>query len=710
MPWLKLVLRLLPAVALMTLISTILSFSFAAMMVHSSQQSLLPDMVMALLLTALVSALFVAWKGSMAGLIAIPLPSAAAMFAEIFRSTNPSAEELWLILLVGGLLTAGLMLTLGSLKLSKIVRYLPLPVLAGFLAGVGWLFIKGGLSLTGVNSFELTAFQDSALWMGTGFAALLWLLRKRIPPSYLLPGATLLGGALMVFLAPYLQNQGSWFFHLEAAGQIPLTSWQWLNKGVPEVDWLLLPWTALLTLAVISVLSMLLQATSIELLAKQDLDLDQELKVAGGMNLINALAGGGVGSLSLSQTSMARQMKANYRLTGFLMAALLLVALLLHEHLLRWLPLPLVAGLLIFQGIQFVHQWLLTSGQRFPRTDQFVIAVIFIVIVFQGFLGGVLLGLLLTILLFIREYSRLQAIHLNTSLAGLQSGVERTPQEQNWLKEQAGRARIYQLRGFLFFGSANTLIEQIKTDVERSQAKIEALLLDFHRVSNADSSTANSLLRLKQFCDTQKIQVHITGLNQTIQERLLAAGLVFSKEDNPGAIRMSDSLEEALELLKNRILQGFHNSELSPVRAMLQHRMILQEHEIRRLLAYFKEEAFADGEWILQEGQRKRSLYIIAQGSVEVLLKNRETGSLMRLKKMRPGTLLGEMGLYLDEPRSASARAAGGTQVLTLTYAALEQLEARDPDLAMAFHRFVVFMQSERLRDSNQRIYSLLQN
>lgn len=703
-------LKLLPAVLLMSMISMVMAFSFAAMMVHTSQAALLPDMVLALLFTAMISALFVAWKGSMAGLIAIPLPSAAAMFADMFQRTQPGVELLWLLLLIGSLLTASLMLLLGGLRLSRIVRYLPLPVLAGFLAGVGWLFIKGGLALTGFNRLELSLLQDSALWVALGFAALLWILRKPIPAAFLLPGATLLGGIAMVLLAPSLQNHSPWFFQLDAAGQLPLTVLNLANEGLPNVDWLLLPWSSLLTLAAISVLSMLLQATSIELLAKQDLNLDRELKVAGGMNLLNAFAGGSVGSLSLSQTSMVRQMQANHRITGILMAVCLLGAFLVHEELLRWLPLPLVAGLLIFQGIQFVHQWLLTSSDRFPRADQFVIAVIFVVIVFQGFLGGVLLGLLLTVLLFIREYSRLQVIHLNTNLAGLSSGVERTPKEHEWLKQQASRVRVYQLRGFLFFGTANTLMEQIKNDVQKQGNTIEALLLDFHRVSNADSSTANSLLRLKQFCDTQKIQVHITGMKPQIQQRLKAAGIQLQKSVSAGAIHLADSLEIALETLENQLLKELPEEQQSPLQAMLKQHLTLEEGQAEKLLAYFAKHTFEDGEWVLVQGQHRRVLYILVSGSVDVGLLQAETNTWLRIKKMRPGTLLGEMGLYLNEPRSASARAVGETQTLALTHAKLTEMEAQDPDLAVAFHRFVVLMQSERLRESNRRLFLLMQD
>lgn len=703
-------LQIIPAALLLSLISTVLAFSFAAMMTQTNQAVLLPDMVVAMLLTAMISALLVAWKGSIAGLIGIPLPSAAAMFADLLQGVDPSVEQFWLLLMLNGLMTAGFMLLMGSLKLSRIVRYLPLPVLAGFLAGIGWLFIKGGLGLTGFDSLAINQLQDTALWMAIIFSFTLWFLRERVQPAHLLPIATLVGGVIMVTLAPMLQNQSAWFFQLEASGSLPVTGYQWIKSGVPKVDWVLLPWGALLTLASISVLSMLLQATSIELLAKKDLNLDQELRLAGGMNLLTALTGGGIASLSLSQTSMARQMQANYRLTGILIALLLLVVIFIHEHLLRWLPLPLVAGLLIFQGMQFINQWLITSGQRFPRADQTVIAVIFVVIVFQGFLGGVLLGLLLTVLLFIREYSRLQVIQLNTNLIGLTSGVERTSQEQDWLELQANRVRVYRLRGFLFFGTANTLIEQIKKDVKDKNASIEAFLLDFSQVSNADSSTANSLLRLKQFCDEQKIGIFITGLKQVIQQRLQATGMVFNQPLQAGSLRLTDTLEEALETLENKLLEEADLDEQSPVKMMLQHRLTLEDKDVHKLLAYFKEEHFVDGEWVIQEGQKEQVLYIIASGSIEVGFEDPASAQWVRIKKMRPGTLLGEMGLYLNEPRSASARAVGTTSALSLTHVSLSQMEARNPELALVFHRFVVLMQSERLRESNQRIYSLLQD
>lgn len=709
MPPASTLLKVLPAAALMALISLVMSFSFAAMLVHSSHPALLPDMVKAFLFTATLSALVLAWQGSIKGLIAIPLPSAAAMFADLFQRTQPSSEMIWVLLLAGSLMTALLMLLLGWLKLSKIVRYLPLPVLAGFLAGVGWLFIKGGLALVGLQSLTLDAVSNTALWIGLGITLALWLLRNSIKPAHLLPLVTLAGSLVLVFLAPHLDTHNTWFFELETTGQLPLTAWQWTQQGLPAIDWLNLSWDILTTLAVIATLSMLLQATSIELLAKQDLDLDKELKTAGSFNVINALAGGSLGSLSLSQTSMVRQMQAATRLTGVLMALFLVLGYFFHDLFIQWLPLPLVAGLLIFQGVQFVHQWLLSAHKRFPRSDQLVIAIIFIAILFQGFLAGVLLGLLLTVILFIREYSRLQVVQLKTNLKGLSSNVERSPNEQDWLDRQASQVRIYQLKGFLFFGTANTLVEEIRQDTLKAKEPIKILLLDMQRVVNADTSTGNSLTRLKQFCDKAGIEIHLSALNKVLEKRFTAVGLPIKDHFWPGHLLLHKNQEKALEFIENKIIEKLPKEKPVNAYQLLKERLKLSERQANRLVDYFIRLSFKDRDWIIKQGMQDSHLYLIFTGQVEVLLE-RPGQPMLRLKKMRPGTLLGEMGLYTGQPRTASARAIGDVELLAINATNLELMEARDPEMALSFHRHVVHLQSERLQESNQRLNNIRQN
>ncbi len=75
---------------------------------------------------------------------------------------------------------------------------------------------------------------------------------------------------------------------------------------------------------------------------------------------------------------------------------------------------------------------------------------------------------------------------------------------------------------------------------------------------------------------------------------------------------------------------------------------------------------------------------------------------------MRGGTVLGEMGLYTRQPRSAAAAAEEPTCLYKLTFEAFNEIEKDDPALAAEFHKFVVKSLSERLARANTEVSALM--
>ncbi|MFG1491678.1 SulP family inorganic anion transporter, partial [Oceanospirillum sp. HFRX-1_2] len=201
-----------------------------------------------------------------------------------------------------------------------------------------------------------------------------------------------------------------WFFD---GRTLSFWSMSWLPQydRITVSDAVNLPWGGILTLALISVFSMLLQATSLELAVGESVDLDRELKVASGANLVTGLIGGTVASLSLSQTTLNQQMGGQGKAPVVIAALVLLLFCLVGSSVWAFLPLPAVAVVLIYQGLVFMDQWLYQSRNRFGAMDYQIIALIFAVIILSGFLPAVLLGTLITILMFVRQYSRLRVIH-----------------------------------------------------------------------------------------------------------------------------------------------------------------------------------------------------------------------------------------------------------------------------------------------------------
>jgi CRP-like cAMP-binding protein len=82
-------------------------------------------------------------------------------------------------------------------------------------------------------------------------------------------------------------------------------------------------------------------------------------------------------------------------------------------------------------------------------------------------------------------------------------------------------------------------------------------------------------------------------------------------------------------------------------------------------------------------------------------------GTELRLRSMAGQTVLGEMGLYRTHPRGASVRVDKASVVYRLSADALSVMEADDPTLAYAFHKFIVRILASRLEYANREAAAL---
>lgn len=105
------------------------------------------------------------------------------------------------------LLTGLFFLGLGTFRLGGLVRYLPYPVVGGFLAGTGWLLFKGGFSLTQGNGAIADLFQPAHIyrWLpGSVLAVTMFSAVKRFQNTYILPGL-ILGGTLFFYASAWMR-------------------------------------------------------------------------------------------------------------------------------------------------------------------------------------------------------------------------------------------------------------------------------------------------------------------------------------------------------------------------------------------------------------------------------------------------------------------------------------------------------------------------
>lgn len=208
------------------------------------------------------------------------------------------------------------------------IRFVPYPVAAGFLAATGWLIVSGAIRMaTGVplSRSALASFVEphTALLLGLTvlWAAALWLLTARFKNALTLPlalvTATLMvhAGIALFHVPEDAVGQSGLLFSAPGGGQplIPTISGAYVHA-----EWAAL-WPVagdMVALAVIGVLVILFNSTIIELATGIDADIDRELRMQRLANIASALAGGFIGEIHVTGTLVNRAAGGTGRLSG----------------------------------------------------------------------------------------------------------------------------------------------------------------------------------------------------------------------------------------------------------------------------------------------------------------------------------------------------------------------------------------------------------
>ena len=117
------------------------------------------------------------------------------------------------------------------------------------------------------------------------------------------------------------------------------------------------------------------------------------------------MAGAPAGYMTLSETSMSYNLGARSRLPSIVVAVISTITLVFGADVLSVFPKVILGGLLLNLGLEFMVEWLFDTWKKLHKTDYTVIVLILIVIGSVGFLEGIVLGLLMSIILFVINYS-----------------------------------------------------------------------------------------------------------------------------------------------------------------------------------------------------------------------------------------------------------------------------------------------------------------
>ena len=603
---------------------------------------------------------------------------------------------------------------LGTLRLGQLVRYIPYPVIGGFLAGTGWLLAKGALGvLTDVPVALDTVDEVAGEWAkwlpGLAFAiTVLWVTRQRPHPAVI--PALSLGAIALFYVAAFISGQGvegardgGWLIGPFPGGDL----WQpWTLDAVGGADWgaILSEAAGIGTVLVVGVLTLLLNVTGIELVTERDIDLNRELRATGAANLVAGIGGGLIGFHALSLTSLAHRAGARTRLPGVIGAAVCVLTLVFGAGALSLFPKPVLGGLLLYLGLGFLLDWVVLAWRRLPRVDYALVVIILVVIAMFGFLIGVGVGILVALVMFVVEYSRGDVVSRAISGAAYRSNVDRDPGHLAILRERGERIQVFELQGYLFFGTTSSLVDRIKERLDDAGGDgVRFVVLDFRRVSGLDSSAVLAFTRAEQTTSAKGIELVLTGLDEKRRRRLERGG--FVERDG---VRFMPDIDRGVQWCEDRLLEeaGAPPTEAPPPLEE-QLRTALGSVDPAWVLPYLEPVEVDAGETVMRQSEPSDGLYFLESGRLTVQLESPEGGQ-MRLRTIGPGTVVGEVTLYLGTPRTATVVAEVPSKLHRLSANALARMERGDPAIAAAVHRMFARLLAERLTDTLNEVEALL--
>ncbi|OPY00449.1 MAG: putative sulfate transporter [Syntrophorhabdus sp. PtaB.Bin047] len=621
---------------------------------------------------------------------------------------------------VTGCATGIFFLLLGYFKAGNLIRFVPYPVIGGFLAGTGLLLVKGafgvmtGKALTVANMAYLADPAVFVKWLpglvfaGVLFLALRWRNHYLIMPVWLALSFVFFYIALPVtgMSLGDARSQGWLIASLEGGGPGAALS----LSSLAGIDWGLVASQTgrILTVLILSSLSLLLNASGLELVVREEIDLNRELRATGLSNLVAGLSGSTVGFHSLSLSALGHSMGAKSRLVGLFSAVLCGAVLFFGSSLLSYFPRPIMGGVLLFLGLAFLHEWLYESWLKLPMLDCVLIVVILVVIGMFGFLQGVGVGMLVAIVIFVVKYSHVSVIKHRLSGADFHSNVDRAPDEEQVLSRQGEGMHILKLQGYIFFGTANDLYEEIR---RRSNAEtlgtLRFAVLDFRLVNGVDSSAVNSFVKMKEQARTRGYRLVFAQVPPDALTSFRRGGLGLDQSDS---FRVFGDLDRAVEWCEDEILAAegmLSDGEVRSLGEELREFFPPAMRDPGRFIDYLERREVPAGFYLIRQGDPPHSLYYLESGRATVDFEN-ESGQRVRLRTLRPGTVIGELGLYLRGPSTASVVTETTSVFCRFTSEAMERMERQDPEMAAAFHRFIVRRLGERLIHTNRSLKALL--
>lgn len=688
------------------------------------------------ILGAIAMGLVAPLLGGAPRLISAPCAPAAAVLAaltgQLLAGTHGALgsvapERVVVLLTFVALLSGALQFFYGAIGAGRLIKYIPYPVVSGYLSGVGvliflsqvpkFLGLPKGISLgTGLASPHL--WQWPALVVGgVTIAGMLLALRltKVVP-------ATIIGlacGLAAYFVAAFFSPRLLELAHNKlvigpVGGGVSQVLAEFPHRWAAAVAVQLSDLRALvvpaLTLSVLLSVDTLKTCVVLDALTSSRHDSNRELIAQGTGNLASAFLGGMPGAGTMGATLVNSQSGGRTRISGVLEGVFVLAAFLAFGDFIAWVPLGALAGILIVVAFR-MFDWGSFHLLRLRATalDFGVIATVVLVAVSFNLIAAAGAGLGLSILLFLREQVHGSIIRRKVSGDKMSSKRHRLPVEQAALARLGACTTVCELQGSLFFGTTDKLYTELEQDLKRCRF----LILDLRRVQSIDFSAVHLLERFESMLKEHGGYLIFSRLPTTLPagRNLLAEAGALLARDN---VLKFETLDDALTWVEDQILVAeFPQPPGDEKPLALAEIELFREFEADNTLAALAacavERSYAAGDVIFNSGDPGDELFLIRRGIVRIALPL-HAGGHHNLASFGRGNFFGEVAFLDRDIRSADAIATTAVELFAISRARFNAVSREHPLLGVRMFARLARALALRLRHSDAELRGMYES
>ena len=442
-----------------------------------------------------------------------PMTVVSATTIALLIAQKGSIESALPAILLCFVLTGAFMILMGILKLGQYIKYIPYPVVSGFMTGIGVIIIM--LQLFPMLGYESPKTIPQILvnigdplrdihYPSLGLTVLTMIIVYLFPKVSKTIPSTLVALISVTVLA--------WGLSMDVAiiGAIPsgLPNLHFeLFTAISDFNLILMP---AVTLAALGAIDSLLTSVVADNVTKTSHESNKELVGQGIGNMVAGMIGGIPGAGATMRTLVNINSGGTTKMSGVIHGVFLLLVLLGLSSMAALIPIPVLSGILLTVGISIVDKKGLSHIGKITKTDAIVLIIVLILTVFVDLLQAVAAGMIISSIIFIKQMGDI------TQKASTTTSIE-SDEEAEYLHDRyhidisiRPFVSIKTINGPLFFGNSEYFMQLSK----KIPDAIKLLIIDMRHVPYIDQSGLYSLESIILSLEQNKVQVYLLNLQK----------------------------------------------------------------------------------------------------------------------------------------------------------------------------------------------------